>query len=144
MSLGIPRKFVLCAAAILSTIVLPGAVTPARAQLATAAQTYSARSDRAIMAKPGLPSLGAAGFQFSDPTFGSHMLRVTDGNTRPGNAGRSYTTPSAAHQTAWNADSTKFYVRSVDGYFVPYAFNASTMTASRIQATSGGAGGLLV
>jgi len=28
------------------------------------------------------------------------MLRVTDANTRPGHAGQSYTTPSAAHQNA--------------------------------------------
>ena len=72
------------------------------------------------------------------------MLRVTDGNTRPGAPGRSYTTPSAAHQTAWNANSTYFYVRSVDGYFIPYAFNAATMSASRLQATSSGDGGLVI
>jgi hypothetical protein len=72
------------------------------------------------------------------------MLRVTDAGTRPGSPGRSYTTPSAAHQTAWNADSTHFYVRSVDGYFIPYAFNAATMTATRVQATSSGDGGLVV
>ena len=116
----------------------------ADAQVSTAAVTYSARADRAVYAKPALPALGGAGSTFSDPTFGSRMMRVTDGNTRPGNAGQSYTTPSAAHQTAWNADSTKFYVRSVDGYFIPYNFNVSSMTASRIDATAGGTGGLLV
>jgi hypothetical protein len=91
-----------------------------------------------------VPSLGPGGSSFTDPTFGSRMLRVTDATTRPGISGRSYTTPSAAHQTAWNANSTYFYVRSVDGYFIPYAFNPSTMGISRVQATSSGSGGLLI
>src|SRR5690348_1377462 len=83
-----------------------------------AATAYNAMSDRNSHPKPALPSIGPAGSTFADPTFGSRMLRVTDANTRPGAIGRSYTTPSAAHQTAWNANSTYFYVRSVDGYFV--------------------------
>src|SRR4029077_9078071 len=36
--------------------------------------SYSAVADRAPYANPALPSLGAAGFQFADPTFGSRML----------------------------------------------------------------------
>lgn len=111
---------------------------------AVAPASYTANSNRTTYNKPSLPALGGAGAIFSDPTFGSSMLRVTDPNTRPGAAGQSYTTPSAAHQTAWNADSTYFYVRSVDGYFIPYAFNPSTMRTSRVQATSSGAGGLVV
>jgi hypothetical protein len=109
-----------------------------------APSSYSAMADRSTYTKPALPAIGPAGSHFTDPTFGSAMARVTDASTRPGAVGQSYTTPSAAHQTAWNADSTYFYVRSVDGYFIPYAFNASTMTASRVQAASSGAGGLLV
>jgi hypothetical protein len=106
--------------------------------------TYQAESDRSVHVKPTLPPLGPAGWRFTDPTFGTDMLRVTDANTRPGTLGRSYTTPSAAHQTSWNTDSTYFYVRSVDGYFIPYNFNASTMAISRVQATSSGDGGLLI
>src|SRR5215813_3467244 len=113
-----------------------------RAQSAPAA--YQATTDRQVRSKPPLPSLGPANSGFTDPTFGSRMLRVTDANTRPGAPGRSYTTPSAAHQTAWNVDSTYFYVRSVDGYFIPYAFNASTLSASRVQASGTGDGGLIV
>jgi hypothetical protein len=149
MSLGTPRNRSIAYVRLAFTTGLcfvwfVGSTRVADAQVTAAAASYSARSDRAVMAKPSLPSLGPAGSTFSDPTFGSRMLRVTDGNTRPSNAGQSYTTPSAAHQTAWNADSTRFYVRSVDGYFVPYSFNASSMTASRMNATSGGTGGLLV
>jgi hypothetical protein len=72
------------------------------------------------------------------------MMRVTDGNTRPGVPGRSYATPSAAHQLSWNSSSDRFYVRSIDGWFIPYNFNAATMTASRIQPTGTGNGGLLI
>jgi hypothetical protein len=110
----------------------------------SAPATYQATTDRNVHNKPALPAIGPAGSTFTDPTFGSRMLRVTDGNTRPGTPGRSYTTPSAAHQTAWNASSTYFYVRSVDGYFIPYAFNAATMSISRPQATSSGDGGLVI
>jgi hypothetical protein len=114
------------------------------AQTQSSVATYAARADRSTHSKPPLPQLGPAGFTFTDPAFGSRMLRVTDASTRPGAINQSYTTPSAAHQTAWNANSTYFYLRSVDGYFVPYAFNASSMSASRIQPTGSGAGGLVV
>ncbi|HEV3215928.1 MAG TPA: hypothetical protein VGZ27_09410 [Vicinamibacterales bacterium] len=120
------------------------APTPTPSPTPTGNAAYQAKSDRNSYPKPALPSIGSAGSGFSDPTFGSRMLRVTDRNTRPGAAGRSYTTPSAAHQTAWNANSTLFYVRSVDGYFVPYAFNSSTMGISRVQGTGSGDGGLLI
>src|SRR2546425_4174819 len=105
-------------------------------------RAYSAKADRAVVSKPALPQIGGAGATFTDPAFGSRMLRVTDANTRPGHAGQSYTTPSAAHQNSWNTTSTYFYVRSVDGYFVPYAFNPSSMAASRIGGSDDG--GLLI
>jgi hypothetical protein len=106
--------------------------------------TYHAISNRNIYAKPAVPPLGPAGWRFTDPTFVSRMLRVTDSTTRPGFPGRSYSTPSAAHQLAWNATSDRFYIRSLDGWFIPYNFDPITMTASRIQPTSTGNGGLLV
>src|SRR5471032_2579842 len=111
-----------------------------QAQTTYSIATYTARADRATYQKPALPQIGPAGSIFTDPTFGSRILRVTDANTRPGKTGYSYTTPSAAHQTAWNTNSTYFYVRSVDGYFIPYAVNASTMAVSRVHATSSGDG----
>src|SRR5215813_299674 len=112
-------------------------------QAQSAPATYQAATDRNARAKPPLPAIGPANSRFTDPTFGSRMLRITDANTRPGTPGRSYTTPSAAHQTAWNVDSTYFYVRSTDGAFLPYTFNAATMSAERVQA-SGSADGKLV
>src|SRR2546430_15832035 len=45
--------------------------------------TYDALCDRNVHPYPRLPSLGGAGFQFTDPTFGSRMVRGTDRETRP-------------------------------------------------------------
>lgn len=115
--------------------------TPAPAP-AGAPTAYNAISDRNAYLKPALPSLGAAGYAFNDPTFGSKILRITDGNTRPGAANRSYRVPSNAHLAAWNASSTGFFVVSNDGTIVPYVFDPVAMVASRIQPASSGNGGL--
>jgi hypothetical protein len=132
---------ILAAARAVALVVL--AATSAAAQSGVP-NTYHAVSNRNIYAKPTVPALGAAGWRFTDPTFASRLMRVTDGNTRPGFPDRSYSTPSAAHQLAWNATSDRFYVRSLDGWFIPYDFDPITMTATRIQPTSTGHGGLLI
>jgi len=115
--------------------------------LSSAAQTppltYSALSDRLLRVPPALVSLGGAGFQFTDPTFGSKMLRVTDANTRPDRVGRFFMSPSSAESTAWNTNSTKFYVMGSGGEQIPYNFNPATMTASRV-APLGSAGGVVL
>lgn len=103
---------------------------------------YTAISDRNVYPKPAVPALGAAGFKFNDPTFGSRIARITDGGTRPGWLNRSFRVPSNAHLAAWNLSSTRFYVISNDGTVIPFAFDAATMTASRIQPTNAGDGGL--
>src|SRR5262249_13179611 len=76
-----------------------------------------------------------------DPTFGSKILRVTDGFTRPGVPGRSYRVSSNLQLSAWNATSTAFYVISNDGTAIPFSFNPQTMSATRIQPTTTGDGG---
>jgi len=103
---------------------------------------YTAITDRNPRPKPALPQVGAAGFQFADPTFGSQMLRVTDGTTRPGALNRSYRVSSNAHLSVWNANSTMFYIISNDGTIIPYQFDAATMKASRLQASGSGDGGM--
>jgi hypothetical protein len=105
--------------------------------------TYSANSTRATIAEPALPVLGPAGYRFTDPAFGSRLLRVTDGNTHPSYPGASWVTGSAAHQLAWNSTSDKFYVRSVMGAYVAYNFNGAAMTATRITNTGSGNDGLI-
>lgn len=86
---------------------------------------------RTIYPKPALPTLGSAGFQFTDPIFASRMVRITDANTRPGEPNKSYTTPSSSGQRGWNSNSTKFYVCGGGaGGFYAYTFNPATMTAT--------------
>jgi hypothetical protein len=106
--------------------------------------TYNAINDRVLRVPPTLSSLGGAGFRFTDPTFGSQMLRVTDANTRPDRAGRFYMSPSSAESTAWNTNSTKFYVLDSGGNQIPYDFNPATMTASRMAPLGNGSGGLVL
>jgi hypothetical protein len=107
----------------------------ALAQSVSIPTNYHAVTNRTAFPEPPLPALGAAGFRFSDPTFGSRLLRVTDAgtDTRGGFTGSSFTTPSAAHQLAWNATSDRFYVRSISGWFFPFSFDANTLSVSRIQ-----------
>ena len=123
------------------TIVAKAAATVPPTPTTGAPTTYRALADRNAYAKPALPALGAAGYSFNDPTFASRILRVTDGNTRPGVAGRSYRVASNAHLAAWNATSTAFFVMSNDGTSIPFAFDPATMAASRIQPSSSGNGG---
>jgi hypothetical protein len=104
--------------------------------------TYVAITNRAAYPKPPVPALGPAGYAFNDPTFGSRILRVTDGNTRPGLPNRSYRVASNAHLATWNSSSTGFYVISNDGTVIPFSFDPATMTARRIGATGSGDGGL--
>ena len=75
-------------------------------------------------------SSGPPGYTFTDPAFGSTLIRVTDGNTRPSAVNVSYRSPSASPQVAWNTNATYFYVVSTDGTIVPFSFNANTMTPS--------------
>jgi hypothetical protein len=97
--------------------------------------TYAAITDHKIYPKPSPPSVGGAGFKFNDPVFGSRMLRVTDGQTRPGLRNRSFRVPSNSHLAAWSCDSKAFYVVSNDGAALPYTFDAASMTATRVRAS---------
>jgi hypothetical protein len=106
--------------------------------------TYSAIADRVLRALPALPSIGGAGFQFTDPTFGSKLIRVTDPNTRPDRVGRFFMSPSSAESTAWNTNSTKFYVMGSSGEQIPYNLNPATLAVSRIAPLGNGSGGLVL
>lgn len=79
-----------------------------------------------------------------DPIFSSQVWRITDGATRPNAQNRSYRTPSGTHQNAWSADGRYFYVVSTDGTVIPFAFEAATERARRIDADPGGEGGLVL
>jgi Carbohydrate binding module (family 6) len=101
--------------------------------------TIQTVTDRIPRPKPALPSAGRAGSRFTDPVFGSTLLRVTDDLTRPSMPNRSFRTPSASHQLAWNSASNLFYVVSTDGTIVPYSMSPAGV-ASRIPSATGDGG----
>jgi hypothetical protein len=104
--------------------------------------TYAGVSDQSARLEPLLPVPGPAGTALADPTFGTTIVRVTDGLTRPSKPGRSFRTPSGTHQHAWSALGTYFYVVSNDGTIIPFVFDGRAGQAARIQPTATGAGGL--
>ncbi len=91
--------------------------------------TYNAVSDSAPRPEPALPALGGAGTVITDPTFGSRILRVTDGNTQPDYPGASFTTPGGSFEVNWNADTTLFWVNGKGGSVV-FRFDAAAMRAT--------------
>jgi hypothetical protein len=103
---------------------------------------YDAIADRTARPKPALPALSGAGYSFTDPAFGTRMVRITDRALRPGTLDRSYRTPSSTHANAWSADARYFYAVSTDGTVVPFSFDRGTMRASRLQPSATGDGGL--
>jgi hypothetical protein len=105
---------------------------------------YQAIVERQPHAEPPVPALGPAGTAFADPVFLSKIVRVTDAGTRPGLPNRSFRTPSSPHQNAWSADGSYFYLVSGDGSVIPFAFDATTGSARRLQPTATGDGGLVL
>lgn len=92
--------------------------------------TYDAVTDRGSRPKPALIRLGAAGFSFNDPVFGSRMWRVTDRLTQRDDPDVSYRTPSSTHQNAWSADGTRFYLVATDGTVVPFSLDRGSGAAA--------------
>ena len=94
---------------------------------------YCARSDKKVEAYPKTPpDAGKAGTIVTDPSFGSKILRVTDGNTDGQRPGQPFQTPSSAQQNTFNTNSTKFYVKESGGRIWVYDFDPSSMTAKII------------
>ena len=93
---------------------------------------YTATTDRDARPKPAPVALGPAGFHFTDPTFGSTIIRATDGNTA---SGASMRVPSNSHIAAWNSDGTRFYAITEHGNAVFFAFDGTTVT--RLDADCG-------
>lgn len=99
-------------------------------------------TSREAIAKPTLPVLGAAGFQFTEPTFGSPMIRVTDRNTGSsllsGQVDHSWSPPSAVSQRGWNSNATKFYGINRNGSVLLFNFNTTTYAVSERELLGGG------
>jgi hypothetical protein len=131
-----------CAIGLGVCLIAPGHVSAQTTDAPPA--SYDAVTDRGPRVEPALPAIGGTGYGFVDPVFGTPIRRVTDGATRPGSRDRSYRTPSGTHHNAWSAGGSLFYVVSTDGTIVPFAFEAATGTASRIDRTPDGEGGLVL
>lgn len=127
-----------------AAIALCLAASPLAAQSITQVGPYAAVTDRVSYKKPAVPAIGPAGSVVADPVFKSSIRRITDTATRPGTLNRSYRTPSSPHQNAWSANGSYFYVVSSDGTVIPYAFDAATGSAHRIQPTATGSGGMVL
>ena len=106
--------------------------------------SYNAITDRTPRAEPPLPTMGPAGSRITDPTFGTRILRVTDGNTRPSAPRRSFGPPSGSEQNTWNVDSTIFFLGGTNGEMIPYSFDKATFTATRMGDTNNGNGGMML
>jgi hypothetical protein len=100
---------------------LRAALTPTPAP----AFTYHARTDRESLPKPAPLALGPAGFTFTDPVFGSRIVRVTDERTDNGGPCR---VPSNALTSAWNCDGSMFYTIGAGGGARIYHWDGTTAT----------------
>ena len=114
-------------------------VFPFLASLCCGANDYSnAISNQNVYPKPplpvsgpGSPGFGPAGTIFQDPTFGSNIVRVTDGNTQPQVVSGSFYTNSAAYQNVWANDDRAFILLNDWGpvlfSFDPVNFKATSL-----------------
>ena len=89
---------------------------------------YCARSDREIMLETPMAA-PAVNEVFTDPDFGSRMVRVTDADVlvNMGLSDISYVTSSSSEQNTWNTNSTRFYVIGTGGNCLLYSFDLATM-----------------
>jgi hypothetical protein len=107
--------------------------------------TYNcSRSDLSIVQLPSAPpsvgNLVGANVIVTDPNFGNRIVRITDSNTNPDPTfkNRTFVTTSSgsADDNLWNIDSTLFIVQDTGAVAYPFAFNPSTLQASRLYVSS--------
>jgi hypothetical protein len=90
--------------------------------------------NRAICPKPyPAPALPAAGRSFTDPTFGTKIIRITD----PSNAPKGAELNSAAVDSMFNADGSMFYVRLNGVEWSLYSIDKGAGTVKRLGAMPG-------
>ena len=92
---------------------------------------YCARSDRDPVPETPMaaPDVNVV---FTDPDFGSRMVRVTDADVlvNMGMSNINYVTDSSSEQNTWNTNSTSFFVIGTGGNFLLYSFDPATMQAT--------------
>lgn len=77
---------------------------------------------------------------FSDPDFGSLMVRATDETTNFHNPGTYLRTAARGSANEFSADASKFYVIGSGGWEYAFGFNPSTMAISSLPGAKPGQG----
>ena len=135
----LPFAVVLSAAAYLAGQIQPKAAQPNAGQdtarpTTCGPQYYCARTDSRVEPYPEKPpAIGPAGSIITDPTFGSRILRVTDGKSDPEQAGLPLYTPSSPEQNSWSKNSTMFYITTSEGSILLYDFDPAKMAAKQTR-----------
>jgi hypothetical protein len=75
---------------------------------------------------------------FTDPDFGSTMIRVTDQNSHLLHPGWFLMTEGSGKANMWSADTSKFYVIGQGGVTLAYSFSPSTMKIGSLSNASPG------
>jgi hypothetical protein len=80
---------------------------------------------------------------FTDPDFGSTMVRATDQTTNFIHPGSYIRTAALGEANEWSLDASKFYVVSYGGLEMAFAFNPTTMAVSSLPGAKAGQGLIL-
>lgn len=80
---------------------------------------------------------------FTDPDFGSSMVRVSDENTNPRHSNLYVITEGSGAENVWSADDSKFYVIAEGGTVLAFGFDPQTMHVSSLPGAGAG-GGLIL
>jgi hypothetical protein len=116
------RRFLLFATGIsLSSLMLT-------AHVGALSKCSSEVRNAAICPKPPPPPLPAAGGRYTDPTFGTTIIRVTDAKTAP----RGASVNSASTDSMFNADGSMFYLFHNNVAWVLYSVKRTAGTVARI------------
>jgi hypothetical protein len=119
-----------------ATLILVSSLT------AQSPQPYpNAVTDTLIHPETAMP-VPARGVLFTDPDFGSTMVRVTDETTNFVFPGTALNTEGSGEQNMWSADGRKFYVLGGARAF-GFAFDPSTMAVSSLPGAVSGQGLIL-
>jgi len=80
---------------------------------------------------------------FTDPDFGSSMVRATDATTNFKLPGTFLRTEGSGEENEWSANTKKFYVLGKGGQTLVFAFDPATMAISSLPKAHAGQGLLL-
>ena len=77
---------------------------------------------------------------FSDPDFGSSIVRATDATTNFKKPGTYLRTAALGEANEWSLDASKFYVVGSGGWELAFGFNPATMAVSSLPGAKPGKG----